>query len=1147
MRYRLRAVLAAVASGTVIAGSVAACQPDPASPAAATSSAPAASTASSDTALDSLPFGSVGGGFDPLPGQQVASVPVGAGQTVTVPAAGQGGVPASGASAVALAVAVTGGAASGSVTVYPADASLPGVPSVSWTGRAAASGLAVSALSSSGAIAVHNSSAAPVTVTMGADGYWLAGTPSAAGTFGPLAGGQVARVRVGPGQVVTVPVTGQAGVPAGAGAVALTVGTAGGRAPGNVTVYPANNIWPNEPGLTWPAQSSAAGLVVTALSSGGAVAVRNSADREVTVTMDADGYWLSGIPAAAGTFGPLSGGGLARVRVGPGQVVTVPVAGQAGVPAGTSAVALAVGTTPGPAAGNLTVFAAGASPPAVPGLSWTAGRRASGLVVSELSSGGAVAVRNSAAYPVTVTLAAAGYWLSQGRVVSDITAKPTTVILNDDDITAVSGDPASSQTVTLAAGVPVPAVGRVLVAPISDTAPDGLLGTVTAVSGGAGGTHLATLTPATLDQAYSTFDVSTSQVVTDSDVVQSSNADGQTMTTGAAPLSGAAPARDLADQTSDPGYDVSDSMFSCDGSAGAPTLSLTADLSKMSVDLSLDANPAAPNIHFLITADPVFDINFGFPGTLTCTLSGQKWLEIKIPIPATPGLMVDIYPVVTLSAGGQASVQFQWSPRAAVGFDEGPGIDSEVHAFGSSGSVGISATASADLFLGFEADLTLAGRIGVGGDLGPDLSATYDAHTACVTVDGALKTDLSATANVFVKNWTFALATGIFDNQQLYSKCAAQVSPSTSAPSTSAPPSSGPPTGTTWTAVQPPLPSDADSTGYSAVNDVSCPSATSCLATGYYTDTSGYEQGMLLTWSEGAWTAAGQAPYAGNLSCVTASLCTAVDGPYIATWSSGTWTTTSPPAPADNGSYPINLQSVSCVSASFCVAAGNYTDTSGSTKGVLETWSDGTWTVEQAPLPADAAGNPNVYFEPGPGTNFVSCPSVSFCVAAGDYTGTSGSTEGVLETWSDGTWTATEAPLPADAAADPEAALLGLSCPTASFCLATGIYNSTSSGSGNLLETWSGGSWSATALQAPVNALGPVACVSASACVIANSEVLTSSGGSWTAAPLPAPPSGVDWAITNMACASASYCVAVGEATDATNSHWQAAMATGSG
>jgi hypothetical protein len=1120
MRFRL--LVGAVVSGALIAASVAACGPPKASSADATSSATASSTTTSDTSPDSLPFGSVGGGFDPLAGAQVASVTVGAGQTVTVPVAGQGGVPTSGVGAVALSVAVTGQTASGSVSLYPAGGTQPDAPSLSWAGRDDAPGLAVSELSSGGAVAVHNASAHPVTVTLGADGYWLAGAPAAAGAFGPLTGGQVARVPVGPGQTVTVPVAGQAGVPAsGAGTVALTVEAVGGWAPGSVTVYPTGNMGPNEPSLKWPGQVSASGLVVSALGRGGAVSVRNSSAGPVTVTLAADGYWLSGMPAAAGTFGSLADGGVARAHVGPGQTLTVPVAGRAGIPAtGVSAVALTI---------------------------------ASRLVISELSSSGTITFHNPSAHRVTVTIDAAGYFLSQGRVVSDVVAKPTTVTLSGSDITGVSGDPASSQTVTLTAGAPVPAVGRVVVASPSATDPDGLLGIVTAVSG-----ESVTLSPATLDQAYSTFDVSSSQVLTDSDVSESTDSPaGQTDSVAATPMD----ATTAADAAPSFGYDLNDAAFTCDGSDGGPTITLTADLSKISVDLSLDANPAAPNMHFLVTADPVFGINVGFTGKLDCKLSDDKFLTAKLPIPGTPGLFVDLGPVVELTADGQASIDFQWEPRAAFGFDKGPGVDSETHGFGSSGSVGISASADAELFLGFSVDITLAGQIGVGGDFGPDLPASYDSSTGCVTVDGQLKADLTAEADVFVKDWSFTLATGTFDKSQLYQKCGAQTSPSqtstsSAAPSSSGPPSSGapsssgPPASTTWTVAQPPLPADADNTSYSALNDVSCPSATSCLVSGYYTDTSGAEQGALLTWSDGTWTAT-QAPYIYSMSCPTPSFCVSVDGNTVETWSGGTWTLTRVPNPADDGTYPVGLESVWCVSASSCVADGNYTDTSGNTKGVLETLSDGTWTVEQAPLPSDAAANPNVYFTSGPGTNLMSCVSASFCVAAGSYTDASGGVEGLLETWSNGTWTATQAPLPADAAANPEAGLLGLSCPAASRCLATGIYNEASGESENLLETWSGSSWSATTLQMQnTDNPGAVACVSASSCVIAGfqgSEVLTSSGGSWTITPLPSPPNGMEWRnIENLSCASASDCFGVGTAQNASNP-FQAVMATGPG
>jgi hypothetical protein len=116
---------------------------------------------------------------------------------------------------------------------------------------------------------VHNSSAGPVTVTLDADGYWLAGAPAVAGAFGPLAGGQVASVLVGGGQTVTVPVAGQAGVPAsGAGAVALAVGTAGGGTPGRVSVYPAGGGGPAEPGLSGPGLSGP-GPGLAALNAGG--------------------------------------------------------------------------------------------------------------------------------------------------------------------------------------------------------------------------------------------------------------------------------------------------------------------------------------------------------------------------------------------------------------------------------------------------------------------------------------------------------------------------------------------------------------------------------------------------------------------------------------------------------------------------------------------------------------------------------------------------------------------------------------------------------------------------------------------------------------------------------------------------------------
>ena len=1175
-----RVVFAAVAGGAVIAASLAACGPIPGSSAHGNTSATASSSMTSNTSLDSLPFGSVGGGFTPLAGGLVASVPVGAGQTLTVPVAGHAGVPALGADAVALVVAEEGADAGGSVTVYAADGSQPDVPSLPWAERDAGSGLVVSGLSSGGAVAVHNSSARPVTVTLAADGYWLAGTPAAAGAFDPLAGGQVARVLVGGGQTVTVTIAGHGGIPvSGAGTVALSMAAASGFGAGSVTVYPVGARRHAAPGLSWAGGDAASGLVVSGLSSSGTVAVHNSSARPVSVTLDADGYWLSGAPAAAGTFGATADRRVARVLVGAGQTVPVPVAGLAGVPAsGADAAALSVRTTSGPAAGSLTVYPADAALPDVPSLEWAAHRGVSGLVVSALSSSGTVAVHNSSARPVTVTLDADGYWLSTGRTVSDIVPKPTTVTLTGSDITAVSGDPAATQTVTLTAGVPVPAVGQVLVASASATAPDGLLGTVTATAGGTGGAHVVTLSPATLDQAYSTFDVSTSQVLTDSDIVQApASSAGQTLTTDATPLSGTPlPAQDLADQTAGLGFDLSNAAFTCKGS-GNPTITLTADLSKTQVDLTLiTTDPLTPSIHFLVSADPIFNINVGFTGTLTCQLADAGFLQAHIPVPGTPDLMVDLSPVVTLDADGQVSIDFQWDPRAMYGFDEGRGLNMVDHGFGSSGSVGVKATADADLYLGLHADISLAGRVGVGGDLGPDLPASYDSSTGCVTVDGQLKVDLTANANIFVKNWTFTLATGVFDTRQLYHACgAAGTSTQPATPPSTPPSTSSAGTGSgSWTAAEASLPSDASApqSGYvrATLGSVACPSTSECVAGGTYAATSGLNGGLLLTGSGSSWSPFGAPDTSvSDVACPTASQCVATE--YVTNdlliGSGSSWAAQQVPLPANAGPNPtVYLDSVACPSVTTCVVAGSYTDSSGNQQGMLVTGSGTSWTATELPLPSGGS-----FSTSSNGTNQTSglsimCASVSACVATGEYFDSSGNQESMLVTGSGSSWTATQMPVPAGGSDGQPSQGGSVACASASACVIVGTYTDSAGNTQDMFVTGSGTSWTATQMPVPTDpdvnnglpngGIDGVTCPSTSNCtaVVGFTEagqqatVFNGLGSSWTATNVPLPISGGNnFDGGSIACASASACaVVVGSYQTSTNSS-SVLILTGSG
>lgn len=119
------------------------------------------------------------------------------------------------------------------------------------------------------------------------------------------------------------------------------------------------------------------------------------------------------------------------------------------------------------------------------------------------------------------------------------------------------------------------------------------------------------------------------------------------------------------------------------------------------------------------------------------------------------------------------------------------------------------------------------------------------------------------------------------------------------------------------------------------------------------------------------------------------------------------------------------LQSVSCPGSTFCVAVGSYGSDGSNTSGLIETFSDGQWTPTEAPAPA-----------PGDGVQLaqVVCSEVGECVAIGRYLLPNGTLpgDGVIETLSDGSWTATAAPVPSKVGPTPSSQFRDLSCVTRS-------------------------------------------------------------------------------------------------------------------
>ena len=390
----------------------------------------------------------------------------------------------------------------------------------------------------------------------------------------------------------------------------------------------------------------------------------------------------------------------------------------------------------------------------------------------------------------------------------------------------------------------------------------------------------------------------------------------------------------------------------------------------------------------------------------------------------------------------------------------------------------------------------------------------------------------------------------------------------------------------TWAArVEATLPAGAATDPDVSINSVSCPSAGNCGAVGVYRDSSNHYQGLLLTESAGTWAAgveatlpAGAATDPGvnlsSVSCPSAGNCSAV-GWYadssghqqglLLTESAETWTAgVEATLPAGAATDPsVNLHSVSCASAGNCGAVGSYIDSAGHTQGVLLAEGGGVWAAGvEATLPAGAATDPDVSI------NSVSCASAANCSAVGNYIDSAGYQQGVLLTESGGVWApGIEATLPPGATANPIVSLRSVSCPSAGNCGAVGGYRDSSGGEGMLL-TESGGAWApgieatlpAGAAASPVVSLGSVSCPLAGNCSAVGSYIdsaghrqavlLTESAGTWVAgleATLPAgaatDPSVIIFT-TSVSCPSAGNCSAVGSYIDSASNRQGVLLST---
>jgi hypothetical protein len=315
---------------------------------------------------------------------------------------------------------------------------------------------------------------------------------------------------------------------------------------------------------------------------------------------------------------------------------------------------------------------------------------------------------------------------------------------------------------------------------------------------------------------------------------------------------------------------------------------------------------------------------------------------------------------------------------------------------------------------------------------------------------------------------------------------------------------------TGWVLQSTPNPSG---TTLAELNGVSCTSATFCITvgdaepTGIVTFVAVAEQ-----WNGSTWTLQSPVSPAGaelsGVSCTSSTSCEAVGsdnaGALAEYWNGTTWSAQAIPG--------TSMEAVSCVSSTSCEAVGIES---------ADYWNGTSWASQAITTPA------------GSGLGSVSCSSASSCTAIGtSYNSATSSYSGLAERWDGSTWS-TQTFVQAGSDTEP----FGVSCPSATSCIAVGYYIS---GRGNvsspLAEYWNGTGWATQAVASTSDpTLYAVSCASAAICTASGTTQALGTaaeswnGSTWTQQTTPNPSGTENSSFSGISCPTTTDCTAVGD------------------
>ncbi|RAG83009.1 hypothetical protein DN069_24360 [Streptacidiphilus pinicola] len=205
--------------------------------------------------------------------------------TVTFQVAGRGGVPATGVSAVMLNLGSVNSTGAGYFTAYAGGASRPGTTNLSWmSGGPYVANTAVVPVSANGTVSIYVTGTSHVVADV--QGYYGSG---AAAQFTPVTSTRLLNSQVAAGSTTPVPVTGHAGIPAGAEYALVSLTSASASASGSGLAYATGGSHAWMADWYWLTGQTTSNEALVPLNSNGQLSVYSSTGTRLQV--DVQGYF----------------------------------------------------------------------------------------------------------------------------------------------------------------------------------------------------------------------------------------------------------------------------------------------------------------------------------------------------------------------------------------------------------------------------------------------------------------------------------------------------------------------------------------------------------------------------------------------------------------------------------------------------------------------------------------------------------------------------------------------------------------------------------------------------------------------------------------------------------------------------------------